>query len=58
MAAKKTEAELEMSVAEMEALEANPRRPYKKKKALKRKGKKQTIPRDGLGRFAPKIHAA
>lgn len=50
-----TEDELELSSAELEALEANPRRPRKKKK--KRKSKKPTIPRDGLGRFAPKIHA-
>lgn len=58
MPAKKTEAaELELSVAQMEALEANPRRP-RKKKLKKRKGKKPTIPRDGLGRFARKIDAA
>lgn len=53
-----TEDELELSVAELQALEDNPRRPRKKKTAPKRKGKKPTIPRDGLGRFAPKSHAA
>lgn len=59
MPAKKTDAELELSVAELETLEASPGRPRRKKKAtLKRKGKKQTIPRDGLGRFAPKPNAA
>lgn len=54
MAEKHSDAQLELSVAELEALEANPRRPRKNKKALKRKGK----PRDSLGRFAPKLHAA
>lgn len=47
--------DLEFSLAELEALEANPRRPRKKKKAPKNKKQK---PRDGLGRFAPKPHAA
>lgn len=49
------DADLELSLAELEALEANPKRPRKKKKALKNKKQK---PRDGLGRFAPKPNAA
>ncbi len=61
MAAKKKQPapaleDLELSIAELEALEADPKLQRKYKKAPK--PPKDGKPRDGLGRFAPKPSCA